>query len=118
MAGLSSFGGILYNKIKSAKTIIRGGGTSSPPAENGGVSVDQQDGNREIEEEREDSNPAPEQTQEEGEEPPSDQAKPKNPKEKLFDKIPLTYKQADILTIVLIGALILLLIYGVVTGSR
>lgn len=42
----------------------------------------------------------------------------KNAVEKLYDKIPLTYKQVDLIVKVLVGILILLLIVGIATGTR
>ena len=38
--------------------------------------------------------------------------------QRLYDKIPLTFRQADILVKVLIGLFVLVLIIGIATGSR
>lgn len=43
---------------------------------------------------------------------------PKNPVERLYDKIPLTYKQVDIIVKVLIGVLAVVLILGFIQGNR
>lgn len=40
----------------------------------------------------------------------------KNPVERLYDKIPLTYKQVDMIVKVLIAILAIVLIIGVATG--
>ncbi len=52
--------------------------------------------------------------------PPPEAAKPgpQNAKEQLYDKIPLSYKQVDILVKVLVGVLVVALVVGVLTGSR
>lgn len=42
--------------------------------------------------------------------------KRKNAKERLYDKVPLTYKQVDILTKVLIGILVAMMLYFIVTS--
>lgn len=41
----------------------------------------------------------------------------KNGKERLYDKIPLTYRQVDVLTKVLIGIFIILMIYFIVSSD-
>ncbi|MDR2655498.1 MAG: hypothetical protein LBC56_05405 [Oscillospiraceae bacterium] len=41
----------------------------------------------------------------------------KNDKERLYDKIPLTYKQVDIIVKILLALLAGLLIYGIATGT-
>lgn len=53
-----------------------------------------------------------------GEEAGAPEPEKKPLKETLYDKIPLNFKQADILVKVLIGLLAVLLLYGVFTGSR
>lgn len=42
---------------------------------------------------------------------------PKSAKEELYDKIPLSYKQVDIIVKVLLAVLGILVIIGVITGS-
>ena len=46
-----------------------------------------------------------------GEKPPEGKKDEGNPVTRLYDKIPITYKQADILVKVLIGAFVLFLIF-------
>lgn len=44
-------------------------------------------------------------------------APPKNMKERLYDKIPLTFRQADILVKVLLALFVVVLIIAVLTGG-
>ena len=63
---------------------------------------------------------APEQgTPESPAQPPDGEkpAPPKNMKEQLYDKIPLTFKQADILVKVLLALFAVMLIIAVLTGG-
>jgi len=50
----------------------------------------------------------------------SDKEKPvsKSAKEDLYDKIPITKKQLDILIAILFAALIILLVFGTLVGNR
>lgn len=43
---------------------------------------------------------------------------PPHAKESLYDKIPLSYKQVDIISKVLIGLLVVVLVIGIATGNR
>lgn len=54
----------------------------------------------------------PEQEREAGLEP----AEPKNAKEKLYDKLPFTYRQVDIFAKIAIAALVLVLVLAVLFG--
>lgn len=52
-------------------------------------------------------------------ETPPDKPEAKAPlKETLYDKIPLTYRQVDILVKVMIGVIVVLLVVGTIMGNR
>lgn len=45
-------------------------------------------------------------------------APPKDAKESLYDKLPVTYRQVDLFVKILAAAIVLLLIFGFLSGNR
>ena len=73
---------------------------------------------RPVETEAEETGESPESERDAKPETQEARPGPQNAKEQFYDKIPLTYRQVDILVKVLIGVLVVALVVGILTGSR